>query len=156
PNLIAMSGESASFLAGGEYPYPVVSSTSAGGLPTITIEFKQFGVQLYFTPTVLSRGVISLKLAPVVSELDFVHAVSVAGTTVPALTERRAQTRVELRDGQSFAIAGMLQSTSARALDQLPWLGEIPVIGALFRSTEFLQNETELVILVTPYIVKPV
>ncbi len=155
PNLIALSGETASFLAGGEYPIPVVSS-GAGALPTVTIEYKEFGVKLNFTPTVLSRGVISLKLAPEVSNIDEALAVTIGGVSVPGLLIRRAQTTVELRDGQSFAIAGLLQASSTRALDQLPWLATIPVLGALFRSSQFQQNETELVVLVTPYLVKPV
>jgi pilus assembly protein CpaC len=156
PNLIAMSGETADFLAGGEYPVPVVSAASAGTLPTVTIEYKKFGVQLSFTPTVLARGVISLKLMPEVSALDYAHAVTIAGTTVPALTSRRARTTVELRDGQTFAIAGLLQADTIGDVEQLPWVGSIPVLGALFRSTQFQRNETELVVLVTPYLVKPV
>jgi pilus assembly protein CpaC len=155
PDLIALSGETASFLAGGEYPIPVVSS-GAGALPTVTIEYKEFGIKLNFTPTVLSRGVISLKLAPEVSSIDEALAVTIGGVSVPGLLVRRAQTTVELRDGQSFAIAGLLQANSTRTLDQLPWLGTIPVLGALFRSSQFQQNETELVVLVTPYLVKPV
>jgi pilus assembly protein CpaC len=156
PNLIAMSGETADFLAGGEYPVPVVSAASAGTLPTVTIVYKEFGVKLSFTPTVLSRGVISLKLMPEVSELDFTNAVSISGTTVPSLTVRRARTTVELRDGQSFGIAGLLQATSTRDQNQVPWLGSVPVIGALFRSAAYQANETELVVLVTPYLIKPV
>ena len=156
PNLIAMSGETADFLAGGEYPVPVVSAASAGTLPTVTIVYKEFGVKLSFTPTVLSRGVVSLKLMPEVSSLDFANAVSISGTVIPSLTTRRARTTVELRDGQSFAIAGLLQADSTRLQDQLPWLGSVPVLGALFRSSQFQQNETELVVLVTPYLVKPV
>jgi pilus assembly protein CpaC len=156
PNLIAMSGETADFLAGGEYPVPVVSAAAAGTLPTVTIVYKEFGVKLSFTPTVLARGVISLKLVPEVSQLDFANAVSISGTTIPSLTTRRARTTVELRDGQSFAIAGLLQADSTRGQDQVPWLGSVPVLGALFRSAAYQANETELVVLVTPYLVKPV
>jgi pilus assembly protein CpaC len=156
PNLIAMSGETADFLAGGEYPVPVVSAASAGTLPTVTIIYKEFGVKLSFTPTVLSHGVISLKLVPEVSALDFANAVSISGTIVPALTTRRARTTVELRDGQSFAIAGLLQDDATRNQDQVPWLGSVPIIGALFRSAAYQANETELVVLVTPYLIKPV
>ncbi|MGH6843138.1 MAG: type II and III secretion system protein family protein, partial [Methylocella sp.] len=156
PNLVAMSGETASFLAGGEYPIPVVSPGGAGAVPTVTIVYKEFGVKLDFTPTVLSHGVISLKLRPEVSAIDPTIAVVISGFSVPGLTTRRAQTTVELRDGQTFAIAGMLQATSSRVLDQLPWLGTVPILGALFRSSEFQQNETELVVLVTPYLIKPV
>ena len=112
--------------------------------------------KLSFTPTVLSRGVISLKLMPEVRELDFTNAVSISGFLIPALTVRRARTTVELRDDQSFAIAGLLQDDLTRAQDQLPWLGSVPVIGALFRSAAYQANETELVVLVTPYLIKPV
>ncbi|MGH6853644.1 MAG: hypothetical protein ACREDJ_10720, partial [Methylocella sp.] len=122
----------------------------------VTIQYEEFGVKLNFTPTVLSRGVISLKLAPEVSSIDETHAVTIGGVSVPGLLIRRAQTTVELRDGQSFAIAGLLQADSTRLLDQLPWMGTLPVIGALFRSSQFQQNETELVVLVTPYVIKPV
>ncbi|MDQ6868002.1 MAG: type II and III secretion system protein family protein [Pseudomonadota bacterium] len=155
PNLIAMSGETADFLAGGEFPVPIVSPGN-GGLSTVTITYKEFGVKLSFTPTVLARGVISLKLVPEVSELDFANAVTISGSVIPSLTTRRARTTVELRDGQSFAIAGLLQADSARNQDQLPWLGSVPVLGALFRSAAYQANETELVVLVTPYLIKPV
>jgi len=151
PNLTAISGESASFLAGGEFPVPV-----AGTDGDVTIEFKQFGVSLTFTPTLLDANRISLKVAPEVSEVDFTRAVEVAGVTVPALTTRRASTTVELGSGQSFAIAGLLKSTSSQDVDKLPGLGDLPVLGALFRSTAYLQGETELVIIVTPYLVQPV
>ncbi|MCI0598840.1 MAG: pilus assembly protein N-terminal domain-containing protein, partial [Beijerinckiaceae bacterium] len=156
PNLIALSGEEANFLAGGEYPVPVVSGAGAAALPTITIIYKEFGVKLNFRPTVLSRGVISLKLFPEVSDLDNTIGVTVAGTFVPGLVVRRAKTTVELRDGQSFAIAGLLQSRSFRDQDQFPWIGSVPILGSLFRSSQYLQNETELVVLVTPYLIKPV
>ena len=124
PNLIALSGDAARFLAGGEFPVPVASLGCRGALPTVTIEFKKFGVELAFVPTVLSRGVINLRVEPSVSELDFTNAVTIAGTTIPALTRRDARTTVELRDGQSFAIAGLLQTRNragclAVALDRL-------------------------------------
>jgi pilus assembly protein CpaC len=154
PNLIALSGDTARFLAGGEFPVPIASTTQ-GGVPTITIEFKKFGVELAFVPTVLRRGVINLRVEPSVSELDFTNAVTISGTTIPALTRRDARTTVELRDGQSFAIAGLLQTRSARDLQQVPWLGSVPVIGALFRSSAFLQSQTDLVIIVTPRMVAP-
>ncbi len=156
PNLIAMSGETAEFLAGGEFPIPVVSAASAGTLPTVTVVFKEFGVKLNFAPTVLSRGVISLKLYPEVSELDFTNAITTQGFLIPSLTTRRARTTIELRDGQSFAIAGLLQSNSTRNQDQVPWLGSVPILGALFRSAEYQANETELVVIVTPHIIKPI
>jgi pilus assembly protein CpaC len=154
PNLITLSGDPARFLAGGEFPVPVAATTQ-GGIPTITIEFKKFGVELAFVPTVLARGVINLRVEPSVSELDFTNAVTISGTTIPALTKRDARTTVELRDGQSFAIAGLLQTRSAKNIDQVPWLGSVPVIGALFRSSGYLQNETDLVIIVTPRLVGP-
>lgn len=155
PNLIAMSGETAEFLAGGEFPIPVVSAPTAG-LQTVTVQFKEFGVKLNFAPTVLSRGVVSLKLYPEVSELDFTNAITTQGFVIPALTTRRARTTIELKDGQSFAIAGLLQSNSTRNQDQVPWLGSVPVLGALFRSAEYQAQETELVVIVTPHIIKPV
>jgi pilus assembly protein CpaC len=156
PNLIALSGDSARFLAGGEFPVPVASTPVAGGgLPTVTIEFKKFGVELGFVPTVLSRGVINLRIEPSVSELDFTNAVTIAGTTIPALTLRDARTTVELRDGQSFAIAGLLQNRNQQAISQLPWIGSVPVLGSLFRSSSYQQNETDLVIIVTPRLVAP-
>jgi pilus assembly protein CpaC len=154
PNLITLSGDPARFLAGGEFPVPV-AATTLGGIPTITIEFKKFGVELEFLPTVLSRGVINLRVEPSVSELDYANAVTVSGTTIPALTKRDARTTVELRDGQSFAIAGLLQTRSAKQLEQVPWIGSVPVLGSLFRSAGYLQNETDLVIIVTPRLVSP-
>jgi pilus assembly protein CpaC len=154
PNLMALSGDSARFLAGGEFPVPVASSTT-NGFPTTTIEFKKFGVELGFVPTVLSRGVINLRVEPSVSELDFSNAVTINGTTVPALTSRNARTTVELRDGQSFAIAGLLQTRNEQGVQQLPWIGSVPVLGALFRSASYQQKETDLVIIVTPRLVAP-
>lgn len=154
PNLIALSGDEARFLAGGEFPVPVASTTTAG-IPTVTIEFKQFGVRLKFRPTVLSRGVINLRIEPEVSELDFSNAVTIGGTTIPALVKRDALTTVELRDGQSFAIAGLLSSTLSNNLAQIPWLGSVPVLGALFRSAAYQQKETDLVIIVTPRLIGP-
>jgi pilus assembly protein CpaC len=154
PNLIALSGDEARFLAGGEFPVPVASTTQ-GGVPTITIEFKQFGVSLKFKPTVLSRGVVNLRVEPEVSELDFTNAVQLSGTVIPALTKRNAVTTVELRDGQTFAIAGLLSAQNVSQVAQLPWIGSVPVLGALFRSAAYQQKETDLVILVTPRLVGP-
>ena len=150
PNLVALSGDTASFLAGGEFPFPVSSS-----LGQITIEFKRFGVGLAFTPTVLSNGVINLKIEPEVSQLDPTNVITVAGTTIPSLIVRRANTTVELRDGQSFAIGGLLQNNVDAQQKQLPWLGSVPVLGALFRSALYQKKETDLVIIVTPHIVQP-
>lgn len=155
PNLMALSGDAARFLAGGEFPVPVASSPVAGALPTVTIEFKRFGVELAFVPTVLSRGVINLRVEPSVSELDFANAVTIAGTTIPALSRRDARTTVELRDGQSFAIAGLLQTRNRQDVSQLPWIGSVPVLGTLFRSASYQQQETDLVIIVTPRLVAP-
>jgi len=150
PNLVALSGDTASFLAGGEFPVPV-----PGTLGTVTIDYKKYGVGLAFTPTVLNDGLINLKIEPEVSELDTSHPVQVAGIAVPPLIVRRAATTIELRDGQSFMLGGLLQNIGTTAQDQLPWLGDVPVLGALFRSSQYLKNETDLVILVTPHLVRP-
>jgi pilus assembly protein CpaC len=154
PNLMALSGDSAKFLAGGEFPVPI-AATSASGIVTPTIEFKPFGVQLSFTPTVLQDGIINLRVQPAVSELDFANAVSISGTTIPSLIKRDADTTVELRDGQSFAIAGLLLADNTRNRSQIPWLGSVPVLGALFSSNSYQKNETDLVIIVTPHLVQP-
>lgn len=164
PNLIALSGDTANFLAGGEFPVPVAQSgsvsagggTGVSGTSAITVDFKPFGVSLAFTPTVLSDGLINLVVAPEVSAIDRSTSTTVNGITVPGLTTRRAKTTVELRDGQSFAIAGLLQNDFADTIRKFPILGDIPILGPLFRSTNFQNNETELVIIVTPYRVKPV
>ena len=152
PNLTAMSGQSASFLAGGEFPVPVPQRSS----DAITIQFKQFGVGLSFTPTVLSDDRINLKILPEVSQLTTAGSVSLNGFNIPGLTTRRAETTVELGSGQSFAIAGLLQNNITRDLSKLPGLGDIPILGALFKSDGFRRNETELVFIVTPYVVRPV
>jgi pilus assembly protein CpaC len=151
PNLVALSGDTASFLAGGEYPIPV-----AGSFGQVTVDYKKYGVGLAFTPTVLGHGLINMKIQPEVSQIDTTHTVSVAnGISVPALIVRRAPTTVELRDGQSFMIGGLLQSDNKHQIDQLPWLGSVPVLGALFSSKSFQNNETDLVIIVTPHLVRP-
>lgn len=154
PNLVALSGDTARFLAGGEFPVPVAVSTTGGGV-TPTIEFKKFGVSLAFVPTVLSRGLINLRIAPEVSELDYTNTVTISGTTIPSLITRNAQTTIELRDGQSFAIAGLLQSNNSRIVQQLPWVGSVPVLGSLFRSSSYQKNESDLIIIVTPHLVRP-
>src|SRR5215467_708337 len=154
PNLMALSGDTAQFLAGGEFPVPI-AATSASGLVTPTIEYKPFGVRLSFTPTVLQKGLINLRIAPEVSELDFANAVTISGTTVPSLIKRDAVTTIELRDGQSFAIAGLLQANDLRLRSQMPWLGSVPVLGALFSSMDYQKHETDLVIIVTPHLVQP-
>jgi pilus assembly protein CpaC len=154
PDLIALSGDTARFLAGGEFPVPIAAASSSG-VVTPTIEFKKFGVSLSFVPTVLADGLINLRIAPEVSELDFSNAITISGTTIPSLITRNAQTAVELRDGQSFAIAGLLQANGSRNISQLPWIGTVPVLGALFRSSSYQNSETDLVIIVTPHLVRP-
>jgi pilus assembly protein CpaC len=150
PNLVALSGDTASFLAGGEFPFPVADANDK-----ISVEFKKFGVGLAFTPTVLADGQINLKIEPEVSDLDYSNAIKVNGTTIPSITARRASTTVELRDGQSFAMAGLLQSNNFKNSRQLPWIGDVPVLGALLRSADWQKNETDLVIIVTPRLVQP-
>jgi pilus assembly protein CpaC len=151
PNLVALSGDTASFLAGGEYPIPV----PGGVLGQVTIDYKRYGVGLAFTPTVLSGGLINLKVEPEVSQLDTSHPVQLAGISVPPLIVRRASTTVELRDGQSFVIGGLLQSVGQSTIAQLPWVGDLPVLGALFRSTSYQKNETDLAIIITPRLIRP-
>lgn len=151
PTLTALSGETASFLAGGEFPIPISQS-----LGNVTVEFKQFGVGLAFTPYVLENGRISMRVRPEVSELSSAGAVELNGFEVPALTIRRSETTVELGSGQSLVIAGLMRNTFSNSVDRTPGLGNIPIIGALFRSNNFRRNETELVIVVTPYLVQPV
>ncbi len=151
PNLTALSGETATFLAGGEFPIPV-----SQGLGQVAIQFRQFGVSLAYTPTVLSNGRISLRVRPEVSELSTQGSVTLNGFQVPALTTRRTETTVELGSGQSFMIAGLMSANSQNALDKAPGLGDVPILGNLFRSREFRRGETELVIIVTPYLVQPV
>ncbi|MEA3035951.1 MAG: pilus assembly protein CpaC, partial [Sphingomonadales bacterium] len=151
PNLTALSGETASFLAGGEFPIPM-----ANGLSGTSIEFKQYGVSLAFTPTVLEGGRISMRVRPEVSELSNEGAIQINGFTIPSLTTRRAETTVELGSGQSFMIGGLLRNSSGNTMNKAPILGSLPIIGALFRSNAFKRNETELVIVVTPYLVRPV
>ena len=151
PNLTALSGETATFLAGGEFPIPI-----AQGLGQVTVQFRQFGVSLAYTPTVLSNGRISMRVRPEVSELSTQGSITLNGFQVPALTTRRTETTIELGSGQSFMIAGLMSSNSQNLLDKAPGLGDVPILGNLFRSREFRRGETELVIVVTPYLVKPV
>jgi pilus assembly protein CpaC len=150
PNLVTLSGDTASFLAGGEIPIPV-----QGNLGQVTIEYKKYGVGLAFTPTVLERSLINLKIEPEVSQIDPNNVVQVSGIRVPGLIVRRANTTIELRDGQSFAIAGLLQSIGTTEQQQFPWLGDLPVLGALLRSAAYQKQETDLVIIVTPRLVQP-
>ena len=151
PNLTALSGETATFLAGGEIPIPI-----SQGLGAVSVEFKQYGISLAYTPTVLSDGRISLRVRPEVSQLSSAGSVQINGTTIPALTTRRAETTLELGSGQSMMIGGLLQNSNQNSIDKTPGLGDLPVLGALFRSNGFQRNETELVIVITPYLVKPV
>ena len=151
PNLTALSGETAEFLAGGEFPIPL-----SGGLGTTSIEFKKFGVSLAYTPTVLANGRISMRVRPEVSEISSANSIQIEGYTVPSLVTRRTETTVELGSGQSMMIAGLLSNTSQNSIEKAPGLGDVPVLGNLFRSTNYRKGETELVIVVTPYLVKPV
>jgi pilus assembly protein CpaC len=155
PNLTALSGQTAQFLAGGEFPVPVAQTTS-GSVPVITVEFKPFGVSLAFTPTVLSGNRISMRVRPEVSAIDATSSVSAGGIVIPGITTRRAETTVELGSGQSFAIAGLVQSNQSITADKVPGLGDIPILGELFKSDKFKRNESDLVILATPYLVQPI
>src|SRR3954464_4607027 len=151
PNLIASNGKEASFLAGGEYPYPIVQPGSGGN--SVTIMFKEFGVRLNFTPTVLGGDLINLKVRPEVSSLDFSNAIVLQGFRVPALSTRRTETEVELQDGQTFAIAGLMNNTMNSTMQKIPGIGDIPVLGYLFRSKAYQKNQTELVVMITPQII---
>jgi pilus assembly protein CpaC len=160
PTLIALSGETASFLAGGEFPVPVVQNVGGSGTgnaaAAYTVEWKPFGVSLAFTPTVLSDGVINLVVAPEVSSIDPSASIVINNLSIPGIQTRRAKTVVELRDGESFALAGLLRKDFQDTVRQVPLLGSLPIIGALFRSTGFQHEESELVIIVTPRLVRPV
>ena len=152
PNLITVNGKEASFLAGGEYPYPVAQSSTGG--TSISIQFKEYGIRLHFTPTVLGGDLINLKVKPEVSSLDFTNAIVLDGFRLPALTTRRADTEVELQDGQTFAIAGLMNNTLNSTIQKIPGIGDIPVLGYLFKSRAYQKNQTELVVMVTPTIVR--
>jgi pilus assembly protein CpaC len=157
PNLICLDGKTASFLAGGQFPYPIVQSTTTGGsvAPVITVQFKQYGVSLDFTPTVLPDGAIHLEVSPEVSSLDYANSVTLQGFQIPALTTRRTDTEVVLKEGESFAIAGLIDNRVTEVLSKLPGFGDIPVIGRLFRSTSTQKANTELLVVVTPHFVRP-
>ena len=157
PNLVTLEGKEASFLAGGSFPFPILTTTSTGGAtaPVITVQFKPFGVQLNFTPTVTSSGAIDLKVSPEVSSLDFANAVTIQGFTIPALTQRKADTEVVLREGESFAIAGLIDNRVIREVAKFPALGNIPVLGYLFKSRSTQKSSDELLVVVTPHFVKP-
>jgi pilus assembly protein CpaC len=151
PNIVAANGDSASFLVGGEFPYPVVDQSTTSR--NVTIVFKEFGIRLNFRPTLVSNGLINLKVAPEVSALDFANGLNFSGFVIPALSTRRAATTVQLRDGQTFSIAGLLSHDTAEVIDKLPILGDIPILGWLFKSKSFRERKTELVVLITPHIV---
>ena len=154
PNLMATDGKEASFLAGGEYPYPVAQGSS-DGLTTVTIEFKEYGIRLNFIPTITPRGTIRLQVAPEVSALDYTNQVNISGFEVPGITSRKVNTEVELADGESFMIGGLLDKSTNDTFNKIPFIGDIPIIGKLFQSEQKTKNDTELIVIVTPEIVSP-
>jgi len=156
PNVLAKNGHQASFLAGGEYPYPVAQSSAAGGASPITIQYKQFGVLLAFIPTITNRGTIRLQVAPEVSALDYGNAVNIGGATVPALTIRRVKTEVELAEGQTFIIGGLMDNRETENFEKIPFIGDIPVLGKFFQSMQRQRTNTELIVTVTPELVNPI
>ena len=156
PNVMATDGQEASFLAGGEYPYPVVQGTSAGGSTAVTIEFKEYGIRLNFIPTITPRGTIRLQVAPEVSALDYTDEVEISGFEVPGITTRKVNTEVELADGESFMIGGLLDKSLTNTFQKIPFLGDIPILGKFFQSTLKTKNDTELIVIVTPEIVSPI
>jgi len=156
PNIVAANGKEASFLAGGQFPFPAVQGAGAGGVGAVTIQFKEFGVRLNFIPTVTPRGTIRLQVAPEVSTLDFANGVQIGGFDVPGLDVRRVNTEVELGDGQSFAIGGLLNDTDNESYQKIPFLGDIPILGKLFQSMQKTKVNTELIVIVTPEIVAPI
>jgi len=154
PNLVAVNGKEASFLAGGEFPFPVVQP-GAGGISTVTVQFREFGVRLKFTPIIQPNGNIHLHVAPEVSTLDFADAVTVSGTTIPAISTRKAETEFELQDGQSFVIAGLMDNRVTNVANKVPWLGDIPILGNFFRSKSDQKSNSELMVLCTVHRVAP-
>jgi pilus assembly protein CpaC len=157
PNLVTVSGKDASFIAGGEFPFPVVSSTGSGALsaPVVTIQFRPFGVRLFFTPVVDSTGVIHLKVRPEVSSLDFANALTIQGFLIPAISTRSAETEVDLREGETFAIAGLIDNRVTDVVSKIPGIGDLPILGHLFRTHGLQKANTELLVLITPNFVKP-
>jgi pilus assembly protein CpaC len=156
PNIIAQDGKQASFLAGGEYPYPTVQGTAGGVGGAITISFKEYGIRLNFIPTITPRGTIRLQVAPEVSALDFGNAITISGFTEPAITVRRVKTEVELNEGQSFAIGGLLDNRETQTFTKIPFIGSVPILGKLFQSIQKNRTNTELIVIVTPEIVAPI
>lgn len=155
PNLLTESGKEASFISGGEFPYPVVQGGGAGTVPTVTIQFREFGVRLYFTPVLTPEGNIHLKVRPEVSSLDYSNALTYSGYTIPALSTQRVEAEMELKDGQSFAIAGLVDNRVTEIAEKIPGLGDIPILGKFFQSRSLQKSRNELMVLVTPRIVKP-
>ncbi|HAU38151.1 MAG TPA: hypothetical protein DCX07_10615 [Phycisphaerales bacterium] len=155
PNLVALSGQEASFLAGGEYPIPVVQGSTTGGGTSISVEYREFGVRLQFRPTVLGENGIRLYVAPEVSELSDVGAVQIQGFRIPSVVTRKAATTLELKSGQSFAMAGLIRRSTSARTSRVPGLGDLPILGSLFRSVRYELGETELVVLVTAELVEP-
>jgi pilus assembly protein CpaC len=156
PNLLAENGKQASFLAGGEYPYPVVQGGSGGSGSSVTIQFKEYGIRLNFIPTITPRGTIRLQVAPEVSSLDFTNAVEVSGFDVPAIDTRKVKTEVELSDGQTFVIGGLLDNRDTETYEKVPFLGDIPVLGKFFQSMQKTRTNTELIVIITPELVNPI
>ena len=156
PNVLAENGKQASFLAGGEYPYPVVQGLTGGTSGAVTIQFKEYGIRLNFIPTITPRGTIRLQVAPEVSSLDFTNAVQVSGFNIPAIATRKVKTEVELNQGQSFAIGGLLDNRETETLQKIPFIGDVPVLGKFFRSMSKTRTNTELIVIVTPEIVAPI
>jgi pilus assembly protein CpaC len=154
PNIMAVNGKEASFLAGGEFPFPVAEGT--GGGTTVSIEFKEFGIRLDFIPTITPRGTIRLQVAPEVSQLNFNQSIEVSGFDVPSITSRKVKTEVELSDGQSFVIGGLLDNEETENFSKIPFLGDIPILGNFFKSMQRTKSNTELIVLVTPQIVAPI
>lgn len=157
PNLLTLEGKDASFLAGGQFPYPTITTTPTGGAtaPVVTVQFKPFGVKLDFTPTITPQGAIDLKVAPEVSSLDYANAVTLQGFLIPAISQRRVETEVVLKDGESFAIAGLIDNRVQETVDKLPGIGSLPIIGRLFSSRSQQKSTDELLVVITPHFVRP-
>src|SRR5208337_3092149 len=154
PNLTTINGQAAKFLAGGEFPFPVIQGSN-GGFTSVTIQFRPYGVRLEFTPYVNPDGTIRLRVSPEVSALDYTNAVKISGYTIPAISTRRADTEIELKNGQSFAISGLLDHRITDDLSKIPGIGDIPILGQLFRSRNLNHSVTELIVIVTPTVVEP-
>lgn len=156
PNVMTTNGKQASFLAGGEYPYPTVQGTSTGGAGAVTLTFKEYGIRLNFLPVITPRGTIRLQVAPEVSSLDFTNAIQISGFNVPAIDTRKMRTEIELNDGQSFAISGLLDNRENDTFEKIPFLGDIPILGKLFQSMQRTRTNTELLVIVTPEVISPI